>query len=81
MTPVVSLATGLGVAAVVEDLRRRRVPNWLTAAGATVGLAFATVFGGLSAAHTPLSNPRTRAMGYAPAIGLGAWISPLGGGW
>ena len=41
MTPAVLIATGLGVLAVVEDLRRRRVPNWLTAAGAAGGLACA----------------------------------------
>jgi prepilin peptidase CpaA len=41
MTPVVWIAGGLGVAAVVEDLRRRRVPNWLTAAGLVGGLGCA----------------------------------------
>ena len=41
MTAAACVATTLGVAAVVEDLRRRRVPNWLTAAGAAGGLACA----------------------------------------
>ena len=41
MTTVVVLAIGLGVAAVVEDLRRRRVPNWLTATGLAGGLGCA----------------------------------------
>ena len=41
MTPVVWIALGLGLASVVEDLRRRRVSNWLTAAGAAGGLACA----------------------------------------
>jgi prepilin peptidase CpaA len=41
MTAAVCVATGLGVAAVVEDLRRRRVPNWLNAAGVAGGLACA----------------------------------------
>ena len=41
MTPVVLVAAGLGVAAVVEDLGRRRVPNWLTAAGLAGGLGCA----------------------------------------
>jgi prepilin peptidase CpaA len=41
MTTVVLLAIGLGVAAVVEDLRRRRVPNWLTATGLAGGLGCA----------------------------------------
>jgi len=41
MTPAVSIALGLGVASVVEDLRHRRVSNWLTAAGAAGGLACA----------------------------------------
>src|ERR1017187_8406646 len=138
MTPAVCIATGLGVAAVVEDLRRRRVPNWLTAAGAAGGLGcaawsgwhglgiaaagavvgflillpfhwcgamgggdvklmaaygallgpsgillaavFTAVFGGLSAAGASLCNRRARAIPYAPAIVLGAWISLLGGG-
>jgi prepilin peptidase CpaA len=41
MTAGIAIATGLGVAAMVEDLRHRRVPNWLTAAGAAGGLACA----------------------------------------
>jgi prepilin peptidase CpaA len=41
MTPVVWVAAGLGVAAVVEDLGRRRVPNWLTAAGLAGGFGCA----------------------------------------
>jgi Flp pilus assembly protein protease CpaA len=81
MTPLVRIATGLGA---VADLGRRRVPNRTTAAGAASGLACAAwgVWHGLGiAAGTLLFNPRTRAIGYAPAIGLGAWISLLGGGW
>jgi hypothetical protein len=81
MTPFVRMATGVGVAA---DLRRRRVPNRMAAAGAASGLACAAwgVWHGLGiAAGTLFSNPRTRAIGYAPAIGLGAWITLLGGGW
>src|ERR1035438_4718686 len=41
MTTVVLLAIGLGMAAVVEDLRCRRVPNWLTATGLAGGLGCA----------------------------------------
>ena len=41
MTAGLCIAGGLGVVAVIEDLRRRRVPNWLTAAGAGGGLACA----------------------------------------
>jgi prepilin peptidase CpaA len=56
MTPVVLVAAGLGVAAVVEDLRRRRVPNWLTAAGLAGGLGCAAWGGwhglGMAAAGT-----------------------------
>ena len=56
MTPVVLVAAGLGVAAVVEDLRRRRVPNWLTAAGLAGGLGGAAWGGwhglGMAAAGT-----------------------------
>jgi prepilin peptidase CpaA len=39
MTAGMAIALGLGAAAVSEDLRRRSVPNWLTAAGAAGGLA------------------------------------------
>jgi prepilin peptidase CpaA len=138
MTAASAIALGLGVTAVVEDLRRRSIPNWLTAAGAAVGLAraawggwhglagaaagamvgfvvllpfhrcgamgggdvklmaawgawlgpsgillaavFAAVCGGLWAGGALLWNPRARAIPYAPAIVLGAWISLLGGG-
>ena len=45
MTPAVCVAGALGVASVVEDLRRRRVPNWLTAAGAAGGVACAAAGG------------------------------------
>jgi prepilin peptidase CpaA len=38
MTAGIAVAAGLGLAAVEEDLRRRQVPNWLTAAGAAGGL-------------------------------------------
>jgi len=45
MTAAVGIAVGLGGAAVVEDLRRRQVPNWLTAGGAAAGLACAAWHG------------------------------------
>jgi prepilin peptidase CpaA len=41
MTPAAWIAIGLGLTAVVEDLARRRVPNWLTAGGVVAGLACA----------------------------------------
>jgi prepilin peptidase CpaA len=41
MTAVVWMAAGLGVAAMVEDLGRRRVSNWVTAAGLAGGLGCA----------------------------------------
>ena len=41
MTAVAATAAGLGLIAVAEDLRCRRVPNWLTAAGVAGGLACA----------------------------------------
>lgn len=56
MTPAVTIALSLGVAAAVEDLRRRRVPNWLTAGGVVGGLACAAWGGwhglGMAAAGT-----------------------------
>ena len=36
-----ALAIVLGAAAVVEDVRRRRLPNWLTAGGVAAGMACA----------------------------------------
>jgi len=41
VTPAVPVALSLGAAAVVEDLRRRCLPNWLTAGGVAAGLACA----------------------------------------
>jgi prepilin peptidase CpaA len=41
VTPAAGVTAGLGVAAVVLDLCRRRVPNWLTAAGLAGGLVCA----------------------------------------
>jgi prepilin peptidase CpaA len=41
MTAAAAIAASLGVVAVVEDLRRRQVPNWLTVAGGACGLACA----------------------------------------
>ncbi len=138
MSPALSLAAVLGLIAAEEDLRRRAVPNWLTAAGAAGGLVcsaasgwhglgmavagmiagflillpfhwlramgggdvkllaafgallgpsgillaavFAAVFGGITAAGALVWRPGTRAVPYAPAIVLGAWISLFGGG-
>lgn len=45
MTPAVSIAIALGVAALLEDLRRRRVPDWLAAAGVAGGLVCAAWHG------------------------------------
>ena len=56
MTALTILAAGLGAVAIVEDLRRRRVPNWLTAAGVAGGLGCAAWGGwhglGIAAAGT-----------------------------
>jgi prepilin peptidase CpaA len=41
MTAAACVAVGLGLAAVVLDLGRRRLPNWLTAAGLAGGLGCA----------------------------------------
>src|SRR5436305_1417795 len=38
MTSVWLLAAALGLAASVEDLRRRSIPNWLTMAGVIAGI-------------------------------------------
>ena len=75
MTPAVSIALGLGVAAVVEDLRRRRVPNWLTAGGAAGGLACAAWGGrhGLAMAAAGL------AVGFLLLLPF-HWCGAMGGG-
>jgi prepilin peptidase CpaA len=138
MSPAWAVAALLGLIAAEEDLRRRSVPNWLTAAGAAGGLVcaagsgwhglemaaagvvagflillpfhwlramgggdvkllaafgallgpsgillaavFAAVFGGITAAGALAWRPGSRAIPYAPAIVLGAWVSLLGGG-
>ncbi|MCX6630848.1 MAG: hypothetical protein NTW28_24810 [Candidatus Solibacter sp.] len=65
MTPVVCIAGGLGVTAVAEDQRPRRVPDWVTAAGAAAAL---------------LSKAGTFAVWCAPAIVPEDWANPPGGG-
>src|SRR6478672_2510663 len=42
MTSGTAIAATLGVAAVLEDMRRRQLPDWLAAMGAAAGLACAT---------------------------------------
>jgi prepilin peptidase CpaA len=39
------LAGALGIVAVIGDLRRRTIPNWLTALGCLAGLACAALLG------------------------------------
>ena len=41
MTAPVAVAAGLGAAALIEDLLRRPIPGWLTAAGSAGGLVCA----------------------------------------
>lgn len=138
MTPANGAMWVLGAFAVFEDLRCRRIPNWLTGAGVTAGLvcgaaksgwsgiaiaaggaaagflillifyllggmgggdvkllsAFGallgpsgTIIAGVLAAAAGallgsailLLKPRTRAIPYAPAIVVGAWLAMLGG--
>lgn len=128
----------LGALEVFEDLRCRRIPNWLTGGGVTAGLfcgaaksgwfglgmaaggatagfllflifylmggmgagdiklmcafgallgpsgtivagLFAAVAGALLAGAVLLLKPRTRAIPYAPAVVVGAWLAMLGG--
>ena len=45
MTIVWWLAAALGLAASVEDLRRRTIPNWLTTSGAIAGIVCAASMG------------------------------------
>jgi len=84
MTPAVSIATGLGVAAVVEDRRRRSVPNRLSAAGAAGGLAGAAWGGrhglGIAAAGTPVGLPILPPFYWCGAVGGGDVQRPAGYG-
>jgi prepilin peptidase CpaA len=138
MTRAVAISFVLGLAAVIEDLRRRKLPNWLTATGVAAGVALAlprgwngvwpalagaalgflillplfllrgmgggdiklmaafgallgptgvllaamlaAAFGAVLAVGFLLARPHTRAVPYAPAIVLGAWVALLGGG-
>ena len=132
------IAIVLGCTAAADDLRRRRISNWisagglagglichtgrhglrglgLAAAGTAIGFAIflvvyvmggmgggdlklmaafgailgpggiftaallAAILGGLMAAASLLRNGRQRAIPYAPAIVLGAWLALLGG--
>ena len=45
MTPGTAIAATLGVAAVLADMHRRQMPDWLTAAGVAGGLACAALGG------------------------------------
>ena len=75
MTTVVLLAIGLGVAAVVLDLGRRRVPNWLTAAGLAGGLGCAA-WGGWHALGTAAAGTLVGFLVLLPFFLCGA----MGGG-
>jgi prepilin peptidase CpaA len=75
MTAVVLLAIGLGVAAVVEDLRRRRVPNWLTAAGLAGGLGCAA-WGGWHGLGTAVAGTLVGFLILLPFH----WCGAMGGG-
>ncbi|HUA60895.1 MAG TPA: A24 family peptidase [Verrucomicrobiae bacterium] len=138
MTWLIQAAAILGVCSAVADVRRRSIPNWLTASGVVAGLAgnsvaagwlglalatagaavgfvlllplqmkgtmgggdvklmaafgallgpagilltglLAAVAGGVWTALWLVLRPRSRAVPYAPAIVLGAWLSCLGG--
>ena len=70
-----AVAAVLGVIAVVEDLRRRHVPNWLTAAGVAGGLVCAAGGGwrgvGMAAAGA--------AAGFLLLVPF-HWLGAMGGG-
>lgn len=84
MTPAACIATGLGVAAVVEDRRRRSVPNRLSAAGAAGGLADAAWGGrhglGIAAAGTLVGLPILPPFYWGGAVGGGDVQRPAGYG-
>ena len=75
MTAGTTLAVSLGVVAVVEDLRRRQVPNWLTAAGAAGGLACAA-WGGWHGLETAAAGAL---MGFLILLPF-HWCGAMGGG-
>jgi len=136
---IINCATAVvGIVAVLEDLRRRQIPNWLTGAGILVGLVcgawksgwtgigmaalgaatgfllflifyilggmgagdiklmsafgallgpsgsiiaavIAAIAGALLAGAVLVWKPGARAIPYAPAIVVGAWLAMLGG--
>ena len=45
MNPALMLAMALGAVAIVEDLRTRKLPNWLTVTGAVAGFGLAACDG------------------------------------
>jgi prepilin peptidase CpaA len=70
-----TVAAVVGVLAVVEDLRRRQVPNWLTAGGVLAGVACATP-GGWHAVATAWAGALAGFLLLLPLHYLGA----MGGG-
>src|SRR3954454_18905115 len=59
-----AIAATLGLAAVLEDVRRRRLPDWLTTAGTVSGMLFAA-WGG------------PRGLGLATAGAIMGFLIPL----
>lgn len=73
--PEQTIALALGAVAAVEDLRRGRIPNWLTAAGVTGALLCAAT-GGWHALTRAAAGIAVGFVLFLPLYGLGA----MGGG-
>jgi len=75
VNPPLAIALALGIAATVEDLRRRTLPNWLTVSGLAAGLVLSTRDGW----HGLWPAAAGAAAGFAILLPL-FWLRGLGGG-
>jgi prepilin peptidase CpaA len=76
MTPVSVAMLVLGSAAIVSDLRRRRIPNWLTTGGVCAGLMIGTWASGWKGAAGSMGGALA---GFAVFLVV-HWLGALGAG-
>ena len=95
MSPLVWIVVLLGCAATFDDFRRRAIANRINLTGIVAGLMYHLASRGMAesgggkfcqhcgaamAAACLLWHWRVRAIPYAPALSLGAWLALLGRG-
>jgi Flp pilus assembly protein protease CpaA len=76
MTPATIAAVALGCAAIITDLWRGVIPNWLTGAGAAAGLGCGWWSGGAHGAAASTAGMVVGFLLFAPAF----WLRGMGGG-